>query len=62
MVHPANVEAVVYVAALQDTLSFFMGVLALYFLTKKALLKNDLLVQAMLLLSLFSKELALCGF
>lgn len=66
MVHPLNVESVVYVAALQDTLAFFFGISALYVLIYKSIVKSSLIVPVLLLLSLFSKEtgvlwVAICG-
>ena len=58
LVHPINSEAVVYSAALQDTLFFFFGIFALYFTVNKNLrsLKNTGILALLLLLSLLSKE------
>ena len=62
LVHPINVETVVYISALQDTLFFFFGILALYVLAKKEGLRAGLLASFFLLLSLFSKETGIVWF
>jgi tetratricopeptide (TPR) repeat protein len=56
LIHPINSEAVYYVSAAQDTLFFFFGVLALYFLDKINSRKKYIFVVIFLFLSLFSKE------
>lgn len=58
LVHPINVEAVVYSAALQDTLFFFFGILAMIFTIQKNLVnfKNAGILALLLTLSLLSKE------
>lgn len=59
-VHPANVEAVSYIAALQESLYTLFGLLALFILTrvKDFKLKNYFLLGILVLLSLLSKESA----
>lgn len=58
LIHPANVEVVTYIAALQEVLFFFFGVFALYLVTTKSVQKFStvLLVSVLLLLSFLSKE------
>ena len=58
LVHPANQEAVVYIASLQDTLFFFFGIIALLLLVYKPFreLNRLRLVSLFLLFSLLSKE------
>lgn len=62
LVHPINVETVVYISALQDTLFFFFGILALYVLVRKENWRTSLLASLFLLLSLFSKETGIVWF
>ena len=62
LVHPINVETVVYVSAFQDTLFFFFGILALYVLVRKESWRAGLLASFFLLLSLFSKETGIVWF
>lgn len=62
LVHPFNVESVVYISALQDILFSFFGLLALYFVTGKEENKTALVVLALLLLSLLSKETGIVFF
>ncbi|OGE20008.1 hypothetical protein A3A14_00155 [Candidatus Daviesbacteria bacterium RIFCSPLOWO2_01_FULL_43_38] len=58
LIHPINVEAVVYSAALQDTLFLLFGMLALLFTVNQNLgnLKNACILAFLLTLSLLSKE------
>jgi len=57
LIHPINVESVVYVSALQDVLCMFFGLLSLYILMKyEASSRFTILSLGLLLLSLFSKE------
>lgn len=57
LVHPANVEAVVYVSALQDVLFFFFGMCALHLLRGKPVkIHHFLFISTLFLLSLLSKE------
>lgn len=62
LVHPVNVETVVYISALQDTLFFFFGILALYVLVRKESWQASLPASLFLLLSLFSKETGIVWF
>lgn len=56
LVHPVNVETTVYISALQDTMSFFWGILGLIILTKKDHWAVYVATSACLLLSLLTKE------
>ena len=58
LVHPGNVESVVYVSGLQDVLFMFFGLLAFIWVLKKKILveKDWLVIFVLLLLSLLSKE------
>ena len=56
LVHPFLSEAVFYVSALQDTLFFFFGIIAMNVLIRITKLKQLIIVFLLLLLSLFSKE------
>ena len=57
LVHPINVETVVYSSSLQDILYMFFGLVSLIFLIKKELtIKRTLTLSLLLLLSLLSKE------
>lgn len=59
LIHPINVETVVYSSALQDVIFMFFGLLAFYlFLIKenKNNLLTDIILSLLLLLSLLSKE------
>jgi len=60
VVHPANVEAVSYIAALQESLYTLFGLVVLFILTrvKDLQLKNYFLLGILVLLSLLSKESA----
>lgn len=67
LIHPMNVETVVYVAALQETLFFFFGMLALILVIKEPVrIKNNgviyLSTSFLLLLSLLSKETGIIFF
>jgi protein O-mannosyl-transferase len=56
-IHPGNSESVVYISNLQDVLYPFFGLIALNLLFSKLdLLKKNLLISALLLSSLLSKE------
>jgi hypothetical protein len=56
LIHPANNDLGAYIAALDETLCLFFGLLALLSLRKKPSMLNIGLAAAALLLSLFSKE------
>lgn len=58
LVHPANVESVVYIANFQEPLFFFFGMTALLVISysKKITWKNMSVISVLLLLSLLSKE------
>ncbi|MCL5409779.1 MAG: hypothetical protein M1607_02895 [Patescibacteria group bacterium] len=57
LVHPMNVEAVSYIAALQEPLFFFFGLLALNYIIQRPInLKNLTVTGLLLLMSLLSKE------
>lgn len=56
LVHPINTEAVNYISAIQTTLSFFFGMLALLLFLKKSTRVQTSLVFLFLFLSLLSKE------
>ncbi|RJP46121.1 MAG: tetratricopeptide repeat protein [Armatimonadetes bacterium] len=60
LVHPINYEAAGYVAAMQDTLYMFWGLLAVYLirrdLKKKEVITSGWLIFVMIFLSLLSKE------
>ncbi|MCX6706029.1 MAG: hypothetical protein NTV24_02900 [Candidatus Woesebacteria bacterium] len=57
LIHPINVETVVYSSSLQDILYMFFGLISLLFLIKGRLsLKRALTLSFLLLLSLLSKE------
>jgi len=57
LIHPINVEAVVYISGLQDVLFVFFGLLALYLLQNDSYkLKRIIFVNIFLLFSIFSKE------
>lgn len=58
LIHPINAEAVVYVSDLQDILFFFFGIIALWRVVafKLADFKEYLILSALLLCSLLSKE------
>jgi len=67
LIHPMNAEAVVYVAALQEILFFFFGMLALTFVIKEPVRLKDngviyLSTSFLLLLSLLSKETGIIFF
>lgn len=61
LIHPMNVETVVYISALQDTLYMFFGLFALFWLTlsTKYHWYDYLLVSLLLLLSILGKETGL---
>lgn len=70
LVHPVNVETVVYVSALQDVLFFFFGILALYIITNnleiahfaainKFKITPLILLPLLLFFSILSKETAI---
>lgn len=57
LIHPINVESVVYSSSLQDILYMFFGLVFLLFLIKNKLtLKKTISLSLLLLLSLLSKE------
>ncbi len=57
LIHPINVEAVVYVSALQENLFMVFGLLALYVLIKsRSSFKKNMLIFTLLLCSILSKE------
>lgn len=57
LVHPINTETVIYISALQDTIFFTFGLLALLLATQKILTTKKLfLISTLILLSLLSKE------
>lgn len=58
LLHPANVESVVYIANLQEPLFFFFGIIALFIISRLKTInwKSFLLISLFLLLSLLSKE------
>lgn len=57
LVHPINIETAVYISALQDTLYFFFGMLALlYTRGKNWKITQIIAIQIFLLLSILSKE------
>ncbi len=57
LIHPINVESVVYIAAALGPLSFFFGMISLIFCTKKSLSRKDFaIIFLMTCLSLFTKE------
>lgn len=57
LIHPINVETVVYSSSLQDILYLFFGLIALLFLIKNQLnVKRTLILSLLLLMSLLSKE------
>jgi hypothetical protein len=57
LVHPINVEAVVYISAVSDTLFVFFGLLALFLVTKtKENIFDVLLASLLVLLSMLTKE------
>lgn len=57
LIHPINVETVVYSSSLQDILYMFFGLVSLLFLIKKELtIKRALTLSLLLLMSLLSKE------
>lgn len=60
LVHPMNVETVVYVSNLQDVLFFFFGMLSLHQILKKTItVKTLFLFSIFLLFSFLSKESAI---
>ncbi len=56
LIHPANSQVVFEIAAMQDALFFFFGILALYLLARFKSNRSLIAVAAYLLLSFFSKE------
>ncbi len=56
LVHPLNSQSVFYAAALQDTLYFFFGLLALWLLIRFSTVKSLIGVALCILLSLLAKE------
>ncbi len=57
LVHPLNVEAVAYIASLQDVLAIFWGLLAVNILFRRSTTVGSYLIAAIFLLAaLFSKE------
>ncbi len=56
LVHPINTEATVYLAAYQDVLFFFFGILAFYLILKKQNSKQIFYATLILLASFFAKE------
>jgi protein O-mannosyl-transferase len=58
LVHPMNSQLVYYIAATQDTLYFFFGILALWLLLRFRSVKSLVLVVGCLFLALLSKESA----
>ncbi len=59
LVHPINVETVVYITALDNNLFMFFGLLAFYMTLKTKRGISDFLIPLFLLLSLLSKETGL---
>ncbi len=63
LIHPINVEAVVYVSALQDVLFFFFGMITLLMVIKEKNSQwNYFLVSLFLLLSFLAKETGIIFF
>ena len=63
LIHPINVEAVSYLGNIQDLLFFFFGALSFYLMIKnKKTIKNVVITEALFLLALLSKEIAIVFF
>jgi hypothetical protein len=56
LVHPIDQSVAAYIAALQDTMFFFFGILALLISTAKKIKHQQLIVYSLLIVSLLSKE------